>query len=66
VLGPVEILARELTDSSRKPFAQPSLIVSSGVAISAESRMVKELDLFETNQGCGLSALSQGKHPKRT
>ena len=30
------------------------------------TRMVKELDLFESNHGCGLNALSQGKHPKRT
>jgi hypothetical protein len=26
--------------------------------------MVKELDLFESNHGCGLNALFQGKHPK--
>jgi hypothetical protein len=31
-----------------------------------EARMVKELDLFESNHGCGLNALSQGKYPKRT
>src|SRR5260370_20097311 len=29
-------------------------------------RMVKELDLFESNHGCWLNTLSQGKHPKRT
>jgi hypothetical protein len=29
-------------------------------------RMVKELDLFESNHGCGLNALSKGKHPERT
>jgi len=30
------------------------------LALSPDGRMVKEFDLFETNQGCGLSALSQG------
>ena len=29
-------------------------------------RMVKELDLFESNHGCGLNALSEGRHLKRT
>ena len=29
-------------------------------------RMVKILDLFEFNHGCGLNTLSQGKPPKRT
>jgi hypothetical protein len=32
----------------------------------AAPRMVKELDLFESNHGYGLIALSHGKHPKRT
>jgi hypothetical protein len=30
------------------------------------ARMVKELDLFESNHSCGLSVVSQGNHPKRT
>ena len=30
------------------------------------ARMVKILDLFEFNHGCGLNTLSQGKHPKQT
>jgi hypothetical protein len=28
--------------------------------------MVKELDLFESNHGCGLNGLSSEKHSKRT
>jgi hypothetical protein len=30
------------------------------------ARMVKILDLFEFNHGCGLNTLSQGKPPKQT
>jgi hypothetical protein len=51
----------------------PRRTVSSDEAVSRiargcrmKSRMVKELDLSESNHGCGLNALSQGKHPKRS
>jgi hypothetical protein len=33
---------------------------------AAIARMVKELDLFESNHGCGLNAVILVKHPKRT
>ena len=39
---------------------------AAGIAVFYGARMVKELDLFESNHGCWLNTLSQGKHPKRT
>jgi sugar/nucleoside kinase (ribokinase family) len=37
-----------------------------GRQVLSQPRLVKELDLFESNHGCGLNAVFLVKHPKRT
>ena len=52
----------------RLPWPQrlANLALAEPVREPAEARMVKELDLFESNNGCGMNGLSSEKHSKRT
>jgi hypothetical protein len=65
---PGEIALRSSGISNLHPIRTAAWISARRCAVVFKfvTRMVKELDLFESNHGCGLNARSQGKHPKRT